>query len=51
MDKYFIKVLRFKNSDVENDIEQVVRRIQIEVSARIKSPPRGGFSGMNILRG
>lgn len=41
MERYFIKVLRFKNSDIEENIENVVKSIENEVSARIKSPPWG----------
>ena len=41
MERYFIKVLRFKNSDIEENIENVVKSIENKVSARIKSPPWG----------
>ncbi len=41
MEKYYIKVIRFKNSDVENNIERVVKTITDEVDKRIKSPPWG----------
>lgn len=41
MERYFIKVIRFSNSEVENDIDDVVKRIESEVTGRIKSPPRG----------
>jgi len=35
MEMYFIKVIRFSNSEVENDIENVVNRIENEVKSRI----------------
>jgi very-short-patch-repair endonuclease len=41
MEKYFIKVIRFTNLEVENDIENVVREIKNEVKKRMKSPPWG----------
>jgi very-short-patch-repair endonuclease len=41
MERNFIKVLRFTNSEVEKDIDTVIRKIQIEVSERFKSPPWG----------
>ena len=41
MEKYFIKVIRFSNSEVENNIEDVVNEIENEVKCRIQSPPWG----------
>jgi very-short-patch-repair endonuclease len=41
MERYFIKVIRFINSEIEKDIENVVKSIENEVSKRIKSPPWG----------
>ncbi|HOO98376.1 MAG TPA: endonuclease domain-containing protein [Bacteroidales bacterium] len=41
MERYFIKVIRFTNSEIENKIEDVVKKIEYEVSSRIKSPPWG----------
>jgi len=41
MERYFIKVIRFTNSEVEDNIEDVVKRIENEVISRIKSPPWG----------
>ncbi|MCX6302706.1 MAG: endonuclease domain-containing protein [Bacteroidia bacterium] len=41
MEKYFIKVIRFTNSEVENNMESVVKRIEYEVNRRIESPPWG----------
>ena len=41
MESYYIKVIRFKNSEVENDIEDVIKIITDEVNKRIKSPPWG----------
>jgi len=39
--KHFIKVIRFRNSDVETDIENVIKIIENEVRSRISSPPWG----------
>ena len=39
MEKYGIKVIRFDNAEVENKIEDVIKRIENEVQNRIKSPP------------
>jgi len=41
MEKYFIKVIRFTNSEVENNIDEVIKVIEIELKSRIKSPPWG----------
>jgi len=41
MERYYIKVIRFKNSEVENSIEDVINIITDEVNKRIKSPPWG----------
>ena len=41
MEKYFIKVLRFTNSEVENNIKDVVERIENQIKIRIQSPPWG----------
>ena len=41
MGKYFIKIIRFTNSEVENNIEKVINYIEDEVRARVKSPPWG----------
>jgi very-short-patch-repair endonuclease len=41
MEKYGIKVIRFDNSEVENNIDDVIKRIENEVKSRIKSPPWG----------
>ena len=41
MERYFIKVIKFTNSEVEDNIENVVKRIENEVVSRIKSPPWG----------
>lgn len=41
MENYCIKVIRFNNSDVENDIKNVVKKIENEVEIRMKSPPWG----------
>jgi very-short-patch-repair endonuclease len=41
MERYLIKVLRFTNSEVENNINDVVKKIEYEVINRTKSPPWG----------
>jgi very-short-patch-repair endonuclease len=41
MEKFYIKVIRFTNSEVENKMEDVIRRIEDEVKRRLKSPPWG----------
>jgi len=41
MEKHFIKVLRFKNSEVESDVVSVINKIENEVKSRISSPPWG----------
>lgn len=41
MEKYFIKVIRFTNSEVENNIDYVIKKIEDEVKSRIQSPPWG----------
>jgi len=41
MEKYGIKVIRFKNDYVENNIDKVVKIIESIVINRLKSPPWG----------
>jgi len=41
MERYYIKIIRFTNSEVENNLEDVVRRIEFEIRKRIESPPWG----------
>jgi very-short-patch-repair endonuclease len=41
MERYFIKVIRFTNSEIEDNIKNVVKIIESEVENRIKSPPWG----------
>ena len=41
MERYFIKVIRFTNTEVEKNIESVIKRIKYEVNRRIQSPPWG----------
>jgi very-short-patch-repair endonuclease len=41
MERYYIKVIRFTNSEVECKIEDVVKRIENEVTGRMQSPPWG----------
>jgi very-short-patch-repair endonuclease len=46
MEKFGHKVIRFRNSEVENDIEKVICKIQSIVKERLKVP-LGGFRGKN----
>ncbi len=41
MGKYGIMVIRFKNEDIENNIYEVINKIEMIVNKRIKSPPWG----------
>jgi very-short-patch-repair endonuclease len=41
MGRFYIKVIRFKNSEVKNNINQVISKIEEEIKNRIKSPPWG----------
>ena len=41
MEKYYIKVIRFTNSEVENKIDNVINIIENEAFSRIQSPPWG----------
>ena len=41
MEKYYIKVIRFTNSEVEYNIEEVIKVIENEVKSRTQSPPWG----------
>jgi very-short-patch-repair endonuclease len=41
MEKFGIKILRFKNFEVENVIERVISEIESTVKERLKSPPLG----------
>jgi very-short-patch-repair endonuclease len=41
MEKHFIKVIRFTNSEVENNIDNVIKVIEDEVKKRSQSPPWG----------
>lgn len=41
MERYSIKVIRFTNSEVEKNINKVVKQIENEVKSRIQSPPWG----------
>ena len=51
MEKYSIKVIMFNNSEIENNIEEVIKKIENEINGRIQSPPclpagrQGGFRG------
>jgi very-short-patch-repair endonuclease len=41
MEKFGIKVIRFTNFEVENNIGKVIKRIETIVKERIESPPCG----------
>ena len=41
MERFFIKVIRFTNSEIENNIEEVIKKIENEINGRIESPPCG----------
>jgi len=51
MEKYFIKVIRFTNSEVENNIGLVIKKIKDETRSRIQSPPWGLPAGRQGFRG
>ncbi|MFA9390006.1 MAG: endonuclease domain-containing protein [Prolixibacteraceae bacterium] len=41
MERFDIQIIRFKNNEVENDIENVLKRIEETIMHRLKSPPWG----------
>ncbi len=41
MERFDIQVIRFKNEEIENDIENVIKRIEDTIKHRLKSPPWG----------
>jgi very-short-patch-repair endonuclease len=41
MEKFGFKIIRFRNSEVENDIEKVITGIKSIVNKRLESPPWG----------
>jgi len=41
MEKFGILVLRVTNNEVENNLKEVIRRIETIVNERLKSPPWG----------
>lgn len=41
MEQFDIQVIRFKNEEVENDIENVIKKIESTIAQRLKSPPWG----------
>lgn len=41
MEKYGIKIVRFTNDEVNNDIENVLKKIETIIKERIQSPPWG----------
>ena len=45
MEKFDIKIIRFENWEVENELENVITQIKIIVNESLKSPPLGGLGG------
>ncbi len=41
MEQFEIKVIRFKNEEIENNIESVIEKIESTIIQRLKSPPWG----------
>ncbi len=41
MEQFDIQVIRFKNEEIENDIESVIKKIESTVKQRLKSSPWG----------
>jgi hypothetical protein len=41
MEKFYIEVIRFKNYEIENDIDKVINKITELVNKRLESPPWG----------
>ena len=41
MEKFFIKIIRFTNYEVENKIDEVIEKITNIVNQRLKSPHWG----------
>jgi very-short-patch-repair endonuclease len=41
MEKYGLKIIRFTNDEVNIDIENVLKKIEIIIKERLQSPPRG----------
>jgi very-short-patch-repair endonuclease len=41
MEKYGLKIIRFTNDEVNNDIENVLKKIETIIKERIQSPPWG----------
>ena len=46
MERFDIKVIRFKNSEIENNIDHVIKSIETTIKHRLKSPPWGDL-GVN----
>ena len=41
MEQFDIQVIRFRNEEIENDIENVIKKIESTIKQRLKSPPWG----------
>jgi very-short-patch-repair endonuclease len=41
LERFDIQVIRFKNDEIKNNIETVIKRIETTVNHRLKSPPWG----------
>jgi len=45
IEKFGIKVIRFRNNDIENNLAHVIAKIERIVLSRLESPPNGGIWG------
>jgi len=41
MEQFDIQVIRFRNEEIENDIENVIKKIESTIKQRLESPPWG----------
>ena len=41
MEKFYIEVIRFKNYEIEHDIDEVINKITERLKKRLESPPWG----------
>ena len=41
MEKFYIEVIRFKNYEIEHDIDEVINKITERLKKRLESPPGG----------
>jgi len=50
MERYSIKLIRFTNKEVANNIDYIVKKIENEIKSRILSPPLGGLGGVPLAK-